>query len=41
MAYAAIREVPPILKEDRVLSDGIEKIRQMIREGIIPKKLTA
>lgn len=41
MAYAAIREVPPILKEDRVLSDGIEKIRKMIREGIIPKKLTA
>jgi histidine ammonia-lyase len=41
MAYATIRKVTPILKEDRVLSDGIEKIRQMIREGIIPEKLTA
>lgn len=40
MAYATIRKVILMLKEDRVLSDDMKK-RQMIRKGMILEKLTA
>lgn len=39
IVHATIRKAIPMLKEDRVLSEDIEKIRQMIREGIILEKL--
>jgi len=35
IAYTTIRKAVPMLKEDRVLSEDVEKIRQMIRKGIL------
>jgi histidine ammonia-lyase len=34
-AYATIRKAVPMLIEDRVLNEDIEKIRQMVKKGMI------
>jgi len=34
-AYSTIRETVPMLREDRVLSEDIEKIRKIVKTGII------
>jgi histidine ammonia-lyase len=36
MAYSTVRKTVPMLKEDRVLSEDIEKIKQIIIENIYP-----
>jgi histidine ammonia-lyase len=36
-AYATLRKAVPMLKEDRVLSEDIEKAKQMVKNGIILK----
>lgn len=35
IAYSIIRKTVPMLKEDRVLSDDIEKLRRIVKDGII------
>ena len=35
IAYATIRKAIPTLKEDKVLSEDIEKIRQIVKKSIL------
>lgn len=39
IAYSTIRKTVPIVKDDRVLSEDIEKIRQMVKNSIILKEI--
>jgi histidine ammonia-lyase len=39
IAYATIRKAVPMLKMDKVLSEDLEKIRQVIREGVILEEI--
>jgi len=39
ITYLTVRKAVPMLKEDRVLSEDLEKIRQMIKEGVILEEL--
>jgi len=36
MAYSTVRKTVPILKEDRVQSEDIEKIRQIVKKPLTP-----
>jgi len=39
IAYTTIRNIVPMLREDRVLNEDIEKIRQVIRKRLILEKI--
>jgi len=39
IAYSTIRKAVPMLEEDRVLSNDIEKIRKLVKNGVVLSKI--